>query len=216
MNIFNYDGGIMRAINKFTDCIFLSILFLISCIPVFTIGTAATSLYYTAYKVLRCDRGYVFRDYVESFRDNFKQTAPVWLLVLVFGSVLGADWSIMMQFAQNENILSILTAVFMIGITVLTAWTCYLFPFMARFENTRKQSMKNAILMVVAHLPMTILMLVLLAAVLFLLYMAPPLILFLPAVYAWIQSFILERIFRRYMTEEERAKEEERDKKFLG
>ena len=209
MNIFNYDGGIMRAVNKFTDCIFLSILFLICCIPVFTIGTAAASLYYTAYKVLRGDRGYIFRDYMEAFRDNFKQTAPVWLLTFLFWSILAADWSIIQQFAQNESFLSILTAVLIIGMSVLLAWMSYLFPYMARFENTRKQSMKNAVLMAAAHLPMTILMLALMAAAVFLFYMAPPLILLLPAVYAWIQSFILERIFRRYMTEEDRAKEEE-------
>lgn len=211
MNIFNYDGGIMRAINKFTDCMLLSILFLICCIPVFTIGTAASSLYHTAYKVLRSDRGYIFRDYVESFRDNFKQTVPVWLLTLALGAVLAADWNIMLQFARNENFLSILTAILIIGMSVVLAWTAYLFPYMARFENTRRQSMKNAILMVVAYLPMTIVMLALMVAAAFLFYMAPPLILFLPAVYAWIQSFILERIFRRYMTEEERAREEERE-----
>ena len=69
--------------------------------------------------------------------------------------------------------------------------------------------MKNAILLVAAHLPMTIVMLVLVAMIAVLIYMIPLLLGLLPAVYAWIQSYILERIFRKYMTEEDRAREEE-------
>lgn len=211
MGIFNYDSGIMRALNKFTDCMLLSVLFLVSCIPVFTIGTAATALYYTVYKVLRKDRGYIFRDYLASFRDNFKQTAPIWLLVLLIGAILGADWNIMRQYAKDETIMSILTVAFFVGMSVLLAWSSYLFPYIARFENTRKQSMKNAILLVVAHLPMTVLLLALILIAVFLFYMAPLLIVFLPAVHALAASFILERIFRKYMTEEEQAREEELD-----
>ncbi len=211
MNIFNYDGGIMRAINKFADCIILSLMFFICCIPVFTIGTAATAMYHTAYKALRCDRGYVFRDYVETFRDNFKQTAPVWLLVLAMGAVLGCDWYVLGIYVKTGNALSILGAVFIAATFFLLAWTFYLFPYMARFENSRRQSMKNAFLMAVAHLPMTILMLALAAAAVILIYMTPFFLGILPAVYAWVQSLILERVFGKYMTEEDRARERQRN-----
>lgn len=211
MNIFNYEGGLMKALSKFTDCIYLSVLFLVSCIPVFTIGTAATALYYTAYKVLRLDRGYVFREYITAFKDNFKQTTLVWLLTILLGTVLGIDWYVIGAYVQNEDALGALMVVLLVGMIVLFAWAFYLFPFMARFENTRRQSMKNAILLVVAHLPMTIVMLALAAVAAVLIYMIPLFLGLLPAVYAWIQSYILERIFRKYMTEEERAREEEKN-----
>ena len=209
MNIFNLEGGLMKALSKFTDCIYLSVLFLISCVPVFTIGTAATALYYTAHKVLRLDRGYIFREYITAFKDNFKQTVPVWLLTMLLGTILGIDWYVLGAYVQNEDVLGALMAAILVGMIVLFAWVSYLFPFMARFENTRRQSMKNAILLVAAHLPMTIVMLVQVAMIAVLIYMIPLLLGLLPAVYAWIQSYILERIFRKYMTEEDRAREEE-------
>ena len=56
MKLFNPDSGIMRSLSKFTDCICLSLLFFVSCIPIVTIGTASTALYYTVHKVLRHDR----------------------------------------------------------------------------------------------------------------------------------------------------------------
>ncbi len=214
MRLFNYDGGAMRSISKFTDCISLSLLFLVSCIPVFTIGTAMTAMYHTAYKALRHDRGYVFRDYVESFRDNFKQTTPVWLIALVLGALLGADGAIIAFYARKGSIPAALGVVFAVALAVWFAWVSYLFPYMARFENTRKQSMKNAILFAAVHLPMTILVLALAAGTALMLYIFPFLVIMLPAVHSWLQSFILEWVFRKYMTDEERRKEDERNVDF--
>ena len=86
---------------------------------------------------------------------------------------------------------------------------------MARFENSVRQSMKNAILMTIVHLPMTVLMLVLAVITGLVFYMVPVLIFLLPAVYTWIQSYILERVFRKYMSEEDRMAEDEKYKEDL-
>ena len=161
MKLFNLDSGLMRSLSKFTDCICLSLVYFVSCIPIITIGAASTALYYTVHKVLRHDRGYLFRDYLSSFRSNFRQVTPVWLAAAVIGGVLGADFYISSYYAKAENYFFALTVVVLLGITVWFAWVSYLFPYMARFENTRRQSMKNAILMVIVHLPMTVLMLIL-------------------------------------------------------
>lgn len=213
MRLFDYDGGVMKSLSKFTDCIILSLLFLVSCIPVFTIGTAAAATYRTAYKVLRHDRGYLFREYISSFRDNFIQTTPVWLLSLVIGALLGVDGYIVGYYAQKGSIPSVLGIIFVVGMIVWFSWISYLFPYMARFENTKRQSMKNAILFAMVHFPMTIIMLVLAALIGFLLYIMPFLAVILPAFYSWLQCFILEWVFRKYMTQEQREEEDERNRR---
>lgn len=210
MGLFNLEGGLMRSLSKFTDCICLSLLFLVSCIPVITIGTAAAALYHTVHKVLRHDRGYLFREYAESFRDNFKQTLPVWLIAMVIGAGLGVDLYVMNFYGRTGSAYAAFSIVFAVGFVVWFSWVSYLFPYMARFENTRKQSMKNAILMAILHLPMTILMLVAALFIGLTMYLVPFLILVLPAVYVWIQSFILERVFRKHMSEEDKKKEDEK------
>jgi len=215
MKLFNLDSGLMRSLSKFTDCICLSLVYFVSCIPIITVGAASTALYYTVHKVLRHDRGYLFRDYLSSFSSNFRQVTPVWLAAAVIGGVLGADFYISSYYAKAENYFFALTVVVLLGITVWFAWVSYMFPYMARFENTRRQSMKNAILMAIAHLPMTFLLLVMTALSLFVVFLAPFLLFLFPAVYAWLQSYILERGFRKYMSEEDKAKEEERYKQDL-
>lgn len=208
MKLFNPDSGIMRSLSKFTDCICLSLLFFVSCIPIVTIGTASTALYYTVHKVLRHDRGYMFRDYVTSFKENFKQTVPVWIAALAVGIVMWLDLQIANFYAASAAYFSALSAVSFLGLVIWFAWVSYLFPYMARFENTRRRSMKNAILMVIAHLPMTALMLVVAVAIGFAVYLLPYMIFIIPSVYAWLQSYILERIFRKYMSEEDREAED--------
>ena len=158
----------------------------------------------------------MFRDYIGSFRENFKQTTPVWFIALALGILLGADGAIIGFYARKGSIPAELGIVFLVGAVLWFVWISYLFPYMARFENTRKQSMKNAILFAMVHFPMTVLMLALAVGIGFLMYMFPFLVIMLPAIYSWVQSFILEWVFRKYMTEDERRLEDERNRKELS
>ena len=74
--------------SKFIDMIMLNVIFLISCIPVFTIGAAWTAMYYTCVKVIRRDRGKVWQEYKHSFVVNFKAATGVWVILAVAEGVL--------------------------------------------------------------------------------------------------------------------------------
>ena len=84
-----------------------------------------------------------------------------------------------------------LDVVFLVLIALVVMLAVYLFAYMARFENSLGQSFKNAALIAVANLPWSLLLLVLLAASAFGLWMLPWLMILLPAVY------ILERRARK-------------------
>lgn len=214
LGIFNVDGGVVKALGKVTDIICLSILFIICSIPVFTIGTAATALYYTVNKVIRNDRGYIFRDYVSAFKNNFKQTTPVWLFMMVVAGVLGADIYLMYQWGQSGSKLGILVVVFLVMAAFFMAWGFYLFAYMARFENTRKQSMKNTALIALANLGWTILLIIVGNAAALFIYVFPLSIFFVPGLFTLLESFVLEKVFWKYMSEEDRKAEMERNREF--
>lgn len=214
MRLFNLDGGVMKTLTKITDIICLSIMFLICCIPVFTIGTAYTALYHTVYKVIRNERGYIFKEYVSAFKNNFRQTTPIWLLVLVLFGLLGMDIYIMNAWGQNGSKLGLLVVVFLVMGAFLLAWILYLFPYMARFDNTRKQSMKNAALFIVIHLPWTLVQLGMVIAFLLFIYMLPVAMFFASGLFVLLESFILEKIFWKYMSEEDRNAELEKNREF--
>ena len=214
MGIFNLDGGIMKGLGKVTDIICLSVLFVICSIPVFTMGTAATALYYTVNKVVKNDRGYIFREYIAAFKNNFKHATPVWLLVLLLSAILGADLYIMQVWAENGSWLGSFSIVFLVLGAFFVAWILYLFAYMARFENTRKESMKNAALLMILHLPWTLILIGMAVGMSLLLYLIPVSVLFLPGVFTLVENLMLEKIFWKYMSEEDKAAEQERNQEF--
>ena len=66
-NLFNYDNPVWRFIGKFGDLIVLNILWIITSIPIVTIGASTTAMYYVTLKLVRDEDGYTIRSYFRSF-----------------------------------------------------------------------------------------------------------------------------------------------------
>ena len=55
--LFNYDGPLVSFLNRLADLVILNIVFLICCIPVFTIGASLTALSSMTMKMARKEEG---------------------------------------------------------------------------------------------------------------------------------------------------------------
>lgn len=215
-DFFNFDNKLFQGLGKLVDCVALSMMWLAACIPIFTVGAATTALYYTVNKVIRHGRGYVWQEFWHAFRSNFKQATVIWLICLLLMAFMGGDCYIMLQYAKAGEPIGSLYVVFAIFLVLLFVWQGYLFPYIARFEIGTKQAFKNSALIAVANLPWSLLLLVLIAAVCFIAWLLPLAAMILPGVYMLIANLILERVFRKYMTEEDIAAEEERNQEFYN
>ncbi len=213
-DFFNYDNKLMQGLDKFFNVCYLSVVWLIACIPVITIGAANTALYYTANKVLRHNRGYVWKDFWKAFRTNFKQSTIVWLVTLGLSALMCFDTYVMWKFAAAGSGIGKIYIFFTIVLAFVIMWAIYVFPYIGRFANSTKAIMKNALIIAFAHLPKTLLMFAMFIGCAFLLYLFGFLIIFIPALYVWIKSYIMEGIFRKYMSEEDRQSEDERNSEY--
>lgn len=212
--LFNMDNGFFRAISKLVDCIWLSFIFLITCIPVFTVGASMTALYYTVQKSLKNDRGYIGSEYWHAFKTNFKQSTCAWLIVLIVGIVFSWDLRIMQALDKAGNPLGKVYVLFGVLLALEIIWASYLFPYIARFENNLRSIMKNAALMAILNLPKTIVLFVYIVVTGVIIYVMPIAILFMPSVFTWMQNLTLEKIFRKYMTDEDRETEDELNREY--
>lgn len=212
--IFDMNNGFFRGLSKLVDCIYLSILFVFSSIPVFTIGASLTALYYTIQKTLRNDRGYVSKEYWASWRSNFKQSTLIWLLNLVMMVILYIDIKSLQAMEQAGNPLGKAYVFFGVLMVLMFLWMSYLYPYIARFENTTKAIMKNAAFMAILNLPRTLLIGVMMLVFGLAVYIIPLTIFIVPAVYTWLKNYNLEKVFRKYMTEEDLAAEEELNREY--
>lgn len=159
-NLFRYDNKFFEILGKITNIVILNLLFIISCLPVITIGASTTALYYVAMQMVKEEETYIVKEFIKRFKENFKISTLVWCIMLIIGSVLAVDLYAS-TLISNKLISNILKLVFtMISIIYIFALT-YVFPIISKFENTIKNTIINSILISIQNLPYTVIMVIL-------------------------------------------------------
>ncbi|MBE5968313.1 MAG: DUF624 domain-containing protein [Lachnospiraceae bacterium] len=207
-NLFNLDNGFFVALGKLCDILMLSIVWVLLCIPIVTIGPANTALYYATVKSIRRDRGYMFREFFKSFKLNFKRGAITGVIFTFFTLFLGFDifwsWTNMSIVKHSSVFLGIFIALFV----MIACFSIYVYPILSRFDMTVKQLIKAAVFMSIRHLPSTIIMLLIIAASAIGVFFIPILVCIIPAGATLLISLLMERIFKKYMPQSEGPGEE--------
>lgn len=198
---FDLDNGFFRFMGKVWDMIFLNLLTLICCIPIITIGPALTALYYVALKIVRDEEGYVFKSYFRSFKQNFVQGVLLELIAVVAAVILYVDLRVAYNWMmQDGGILIKLLFYAIVGFALVAVVTVvYIFPVLAKFENSTKKILINSLMMAVRHLQMSILMVVIIVAAGVAVYIYPIALFFVIGLAAFLNSLILRKIFDNYV-----------------
>lgn len=209
--LFDIDGPFIRVSTKIVDIVWLSILFLICSIPLFTIGASWSALYYAVHKNIRHDRGYATREFFHGFKISFKQST---LATLIFLPVIGIMiWEAFVMYENAKKGVEVyhIYIFLLIAVVLLFMWVIYIFPYIARFSIDFKSVLKNSLILAEGNIARTVTLgLVFVGAVLLagkFIYA----VLFLPTVFMLICDFLLEITFRRYMSDEDRAAEDEKN-----
>ena len=158
MKIFDLDSPLMNVLNKMADLMWLNILTLICCIPIITAGAAFTSMNYVALKIVRNEESYITRSFFKSFKTNFRQATLIWLMILLIAAVLGGDYYIITK--SGIQFSSVLVVLIMAAAVLVICTTLYVFPVLAKFDNTIMGTIRNAFIMSILQLPKTVVMFV--------------------------------------------------------
>ena len=156
MRFFDLDSPFMSGLNKLADLVILNLLTLLGCLPVLTAGASLTAMHYVLLKMVRNEEGYVFRDWFKSFKRNFRQATVIWIIFLAAGTMAALDlWIIQ----ENGGAIPLFMKVFLI-LVILIVYAAYVwvFPILARYDNTVIKTVANALTMAFRVLPRTVLM----------------------------------------------------------
>lgn len=156
--LFSIDGPVMTFLNKAADLVILNVLYLICCVPIVTIGAATTALYYVSLRMAKEEEGYVAKDFFRSFKENFKQSTIIWLILLCIGLVVGGEFILINR--MEGSLVTVVQCIVYIGVLLFSFEFLYVFPVLARFENTIKNTMKNALFISILQIPKTLVMLI--------------------------------------------------------
>lgn len=212
---FNLDNPIFKFLSTLVDLTVLNIMFLISCLPVFTIGAALTSLQYVMVTGWDTQNSHLIKMYTKSFKQNFKQSTIVWLIMLVVGAFLGATgWMLYQQSKVDDSI--ILMVFIIVFVLICLAYLCiftYIWPVIAKFENTTQMMFINALVLAVSHLPSTLVAWMVFAIgayfILTNVVVAAFAVLILLAAIAYLMAKVFQNVLAPYLQEERHYKGDE-------
>ena len=199
--MFQPDSFLIRFLTKICDLLFLNIMFVLSCATIVFSGAAATSLYTITLKMIRGQDYAPIKEFLRALRENFLPSFPAAILLFVDVALL----AVLRTALYAETLLMPPTLFVLLAILAvfLTALLSYLFPLLARFENTFSRHLNNAVRLALVNLPVTFLLTtVSLLPLLLCLFIPSSLgvvfafwLLFGFAAGAWVNSFYLNRIF---------------------
>ncbi len=196
-NLFNLDGPVLQFINKIVYSVYLNILWFICCIPIVTAGASTTALFYVTLKMSKNEEGNITKAFFHSFKENLRQGTVVWLILLAFGIILGIDGYVLYHMRFENVFWTLCTAVFCVAAAAYAIILMYIFPLLARFDNTVAAMFKNALFIGVRFLFCTVLMAVIYFAMLLVaVRFFTPIVIFGEGLCALLCSYLLSNVLK--------------------
>jgi uncharacterized membrane protein YesL len=177
MNLFKYDSAVSNILSKMWDFFILNIMWVICSLPLVTLGNATTAMYYSLIKMNRKEDYGTTKMFLHSFAQNLKQGCCLTIIFLLTGIV----WYFGIQTYSTIGGLfgKIAMVVLSVALIIWGILFSYVFPLLAQFDNTIKNTIKNAFIISISNLDKTLIITVLNLI---------PLILFLEIPYIFVVS----------------------------
>lgn len=201
-NLFRPEGKFFQFGSKAADLIAVSLLWLLCCIPLVTVGPACTAMYNVVVQNIRRGQGgSVWQQFWRIFRRDFRQSLMFMMLATALAAALLISILLLTRSGAHGLGIPVLEAVLLLLVLTLP----YAFALISRFENSFPRLLRLTLLLTFRHFPASVLMAAILALGAFLVYLHLPLAALMPGLICLCTSFVTESIFRKYRPASEAA-----------
>lgn len=154
-DLWGLDSPLLSFFEKIGWVFLLNVLFIVTSIPVVTIGASATAMYTVLFKLIDEREFSLIKDYFRAWKEGFGKSTVVWMIVLVAGLILGID--IMYVFTQMSGAFGIAMKC---GTVILAVVFCMfaniLFPMLSQFELSIKEMFTTAFQLMMENMLLTL------------------------------------------------------------
>lgn len=207
LRIFDMDGPIYKIGTELADIMILTLYWFICCIPIITIGASTSSLFYVYGKKARDEDVYVTKDFFKSFTENFKQSIPITIILLVLWVSVSMYLSILLAYAgQAPTLLAGVALFFTIEVTVMSV---YILALLSRFYMKLSSLFMTAFVLAHKHLLTSLMIIVTFVVLTFATLFIPILMFVFPALVVAVLSFFIQKVFTKHI--EDAAQQQEED-----
>ena len=162
--LFNPENKFWNFMGKITDVACMSILWLITSLPIITIGASTAAFYSFTLDAIQDNEGRVLSSYFSAFRENFKKSTLIWLiqlLAMVFMAVnLFAAWNFYL--AKGALGLGVLSMA-LCGMLIVMGTGVFVYPIVVCYDFPVKKVIADSFVMAIRNPHVTVSVLVLFA-----------------------------------------------------
>lgn len=141
---------LQRGLETFGNIFLVNILFILFSIPIVTVGASLTAMYTVMLRIVRKEDSVTGRGFVNAFRENFKKATVIWLMLIAACVVIYGELVYVTNF--TGPIVQFYSILAMAEVVLLVITLPFLFPLVARYDNTVWNTIKNAFLLSVSNL----------------------------------------------------------------
>ena len=143
--------------SSFMQVFLLNLCFLVTSIPVVTIGASIVSMYDVMMRMVDNEEGYVVKQYFKAFKNNWKQGIPLGILNLIAVYAVYLDFALFN--ALEDPPIWVLIAGMLSAFYFLMIFL-YAYPQVARYQNKLWIIMRNSFRIAIKYFGWTVLMVV--------------------------------------------------------
>ncbi|SFR62930.1 YesL family protein [[Clostridium] aminophilum] len=186
--LFNPENRFWNFVGKLADVSAMSVIWLATCIPIFTIGASTAAFYDFCLKAVRDQEGGVIRGYFSAWKRHFRKATLLWMIqsagLLFFAADIwfaAAFWAagsgktaervaLTGMSAAGGQVGLALTVFLLIMADLFLVITMYMYGILAVFDHPVGKILRDAPAMAMKCVPVTIVMMLLPAAFFLLFY----------------------------------------------
>jgi len=213
IRLFDPENKFWQFLSKATDAALMSLLWVLTSLPLVTIGASTAAFYSYALKQVTDQEGSLVKSYFSAFRAHFKRATLLWLLqatgAVFFAADLWAAWSFFLSQGGAAGV----ALLGVCGFCALSFLCCclYAYPVLAAYELTVRQVIVNSFLLAVARLHVTLTLALLLAACRALFYFLSGLFFLWVGLYVFFSSYLIYGAFLKFPPLAAAGREEDGD-----
>ena len=203
-DFFNKNSRPMRFLTNVANIMIINIFFIISSIPIITMGAALSTSYRLIFMILEGEDVFLFRDYSRFFVMSFKNSTLIWIPTFLAMGIFGYE-VFMIATYMDQSFKWFLIPIFIVLFCFISLFY-YAFPMTGLYKQKIKQTIKNSLILSVSNAPVTIMFIAMDFLVLFLAYKSFVLLIVFLSVYLFfgfalaflIKGYFLRKIFLKH------------------
>jgi len=175
---------LLQILNRIADLIFLNVLVFVLSLPlvclillfftflpinVFTVGfsllaffcgSSFIAMHHCLIKMVRNEESYLFKTFFKAYKENFIKGNILWSIFLIIFLFLFYDNYLLNVVLSDYYPALMKTVKIIVGSAIVFVYFVFIYalPLYARYENSIKQTLKNALVLVIYAFPRSLLM----------------------------------------------------------